>query len=89
MFYQPPFYYAAGAAVSHLSSAENMGRAIQMLSLGISLATLIIGLWIVHRISGESALEQWSWLAALVFAFHPTLILFSARVNNDGLVCFG
>jgi hypothetical protein len=70
-FYQPPVYYFLTAV------AGSEPRAVQTVSLVLSVATLVAGLAVVP--SGIGA-----WLLAL----HPALVLPAARINNDVLVTF-
>lgn len=69
-FYQPPFYYVLGAA---LTGGEPRG--LQTLGLGFSLATFVVGLWAVPGGIG-------AWLLAL----HPAGVVTAARINNDAAV---
>ena len=70
-FYQPPLYYFLGAAVG------GDPRAVQTVSLVLSVATLVAGLSVVPTGFG-------AWLLAM----HPALVLPAARINNDVLVTF-
>ncbi len=70
-FYQPPLYYFLGAAVG------GDPRAVQTVSLALSVATLVAGLSVVPTGFG-------AWLLAM----HPALVLPAARINNDVLVTF-
>ena len=92
-YYQPPLYYALVAPVYALSEYLQPQpsfslRAVQMLSLLLSLFTFGVCVWISRMIflKKEERIERLLFIA--FFAVFSGVILQSARVNNDILAQF-
>ncbi len=89
-YYQPPLYYALSAPVYSLAEAMQPQygvsiRAVQLLSVFLSLLTLGVCLWISTMLfSMQQRTERLLFVA--FFAVFSGVVLQSVRVNNDILM---
>ena len=86
-FHHPPFHYIVSAVWLRLASVfirepRALEESLQVIPLICSLAVLTVLLKIVRQCGLRG---RGGRIALSVFAFHPSLILLSGSVNNDGM----
>ncbi len=90
-FWQPPLYYVLGSLVMKMGEMIGWAAAqsivgLQMLSLAFSIAVLLICAWIATMLFPREG-EGWArTLLTGILATLPSIVFFSARINNDVLV---
>lgn len=81
--YHPPVYFAAVAPAWKFASVFNVSGdvALQMMSLFMSIAILLMGFFVLRRWLNGTALN----IATLLWTFWPVMIISSSRIGNDQL----
>ena len=81
--YHPPVYFTAVAPAWKLSGLLNMtgDSALQMVSLFLSFAILLMGFFVLQKWLNGTALN----IATLLWTFWPVMIISSSRIGNDQL----
>lgn len=88
--WQPPLYYALVAVPSGIAGmfgadAMAQARVMQLCALVASLACLWIGYVVGKEALDKDERRQTLWIFAGTIAVAPSLVYFSARINNDVL----
>lgn len=86
-YYHPPLYYFIAAPVLKLSLSMKSDPmyAQQMLSLSLSIAALIICLWVTAILFPEKKQGLQLLLFGSIVTILPSFIFFTPRINNDVL----
>ena len=89
-FYHPPLWHIMAAIVLKfmvflVSSIGEAAEGIQILSLLFSQMMIVVVDKICHKLKFS---DKYRLITDLLFAVHPTLILFSGSINNDCLLTF-
>ena len=81
--YHPPVYFTAVAPAWKFSSVLNISgdTALQMVSLFLSFAILLMGFFVLRKWLNGTALN----IATLLWTFWPVMIISSSRIGNDQL----
>lgn len=83
--FQPPLYYVTCALWLKYTAIVEFGYgSLQSISVAISIATLLVGLWIGMLLCKENLTG--ALIFGLIMAVFPGLIVLSSQITNDGLV---
>jgi hypothetical protein len=88
--YQPPLYYLVSAlayrcAMLFGADSRDALEAVQLLSLAMSIGLLYLSMVVLARLSFRGSKKVGAFLASLVVAVLPSLVMAAARINNDAL----
>jgi 4-amino-4-deoxy-L-arabinose transferase-like glycosyltransferase len=79
--YQPPLYYLLASPLLF----RGVAKVVQVLSLALSLATLLVFYTLLNQLDFPSTPKQYSFL---LLCFLPQLIMFQNYISNDTLAIF-
>lgn len=83
--FQPPLYYVTCALWLKYTAIVGFGYgSLQSISVAISIATLLVGLWIGILLLKENLTG--ALIFGLIMAVFPGLVVLASQISNDGLV---
>ena len=84
--FQPPLYYILSVgwiALGTLFKTMDAWRWLQVMAIVAYIAAIVIAVWVWRKFEFPRAS---GWLGLTLFAFLPTHVLMSSRINNDVLL---